>query len=308
MLNEINTAYNGQSLPFSDSSSSTTYKRKYLPSHEYAQACDQKRAWLKAASAECKLRGNEPRVLEVLVYLTDAVTGIGEPAIGTIMEHYEANGWGTLSYSAVSANLKRIKAKGAIKITQRGSEQTNVYELIGYQYNKLETCSFDSRDNLNNLNFKDQNTKHTYDEYVSILANLEKKPDTKPKPEVTKPTKPKTHIPQSFKFTQEEVFALCFAWNLSESQATQIFQSITKNDGIKSRHAYLASLLKGYADKGWTAKPTPKPETPEERAARHHQERVRNGLVDDAPSVAPSEEERARVRALLKNAFRQQVH
>jgi len=145
----------------------------FLSKDEFAMSHIQKRAWLKAATLECKLRLNEPKILEIIAFCTDPINGVGHPAIGTIKEIYESSGGGTIGYSTISKIISRLKAKGALRVTER-SQSSNLYELIGYSY-KSESCSSDSTHDLNScLNLRDRDLNTYYEEFSSISTNSRK--------------------------------------------------------------------------------------------------------------------------------------
>lgn len=221
-------------------------RRVYLPKHEFDSANEQKRTWCKVAVQESKLRLNEPRALEALVYCTDPVTGIGSPCIGTIRERFMEAG-GEISYNALSNMLHRIQEKGVIRIKFNGKKLPNTYELVGYRY-KSETCSPDSVDSLNFINLRDNKYYITYDEHVNFLNNLEQK-----KEEEKAKLQKNTHInvkklngtPQE---SENEVIRACIARGLGEKETRDICHSMRDKSLMKCPSSYLAGIFKNKAE------------------------------------------------------------
>ena len=219
-----------------------TAKRAYLHKHEFDSANGQKRIWLKAAVQECKLRFNEVRVLEAVIFLTDPINGRGSPCIGTIREKFQESG-GEISYNAVREILHRIQEKGAIRIKFNGKKLSNTYHLVGYQY-KLETCSPDSVDNLNNTSLRDNSYYITYDEHVNFLNNSEQKQEQE------KAKLPKnTHINVkklngTLQESEQEVTRACMARGLGEKETRDICYSMRDKSQMKCPVRYLAGILK----------------------------------------------------------------
>jgi hypothetical protein len=129
-------------------------KKGRLPDKIFQDANQHKIMWVKAATIECKLRLNEPVVLEALAFLTDPRMGIGKPSIATIMERILDKKGTYLSYNAVQGILKRLEFKGAIGSIagkyKNGWRETNTFKLIGFEY-KLANNSPDSGTGINLL-------------------------------------------------------------------------------------------------------------------------------------------------------------
>lgn len=227
-----------------------THKRQYLQPHEFSQANKYKQTWIRAAIKEGRLRLSEPRVLEILVYLTDPLTGIGCPSIGTILEkHIEKHG--PITYRAIQNILNRLEAKGVITIKQRGKKLTNRYELTSYEY-KLSACYEDSSDCLNNHIPKDYKSYITYDEYISLCDNLREK-QKKPQPKFN----PEKHIdPQKMRSDQREIEIrrVCLAWTLSEADIEHI-QGVMRTVKSSEPEKVLGGIFKSIKRGTWKRYP-----------------------------------------------------
>jgi hypothetical protein len=151
--------------------------RTYFPPPRFADLNAQKRTWLKSKIKECKLRLNEPRVLEALVFLTNT-DGEGTPSIEAIRQKFMESG-GSIEDKAIRENLKRIRKKGCIDYYERYNsskgkfKDSNFYRLIDFKY-KLVNHSVDSTDNLNSSDLTDHTNNQPLREAVKIKnANLQ---------------------------------------------------------------------------------------------------------------------------------------
>jgi len=118
-------------------------RRARLNLTEFASANDQKAAWVKAAIHEYSLTGHEPKLLEVIAYLTDPVTGEGNPYLSTIHKEFidptnkNCYSGGSLSDRSVSRIMSRLVKKGVITRTKH-YKGCSTYRLVGYEYKSCD--------------------------------------------------------------------------------------------------------------------------------------------------------------------------
>jgi hypothetical protein len=208
-----------------------------------------RRAWIKAATIESKLRLNEPRVLEAIVFNCDPISGIGDPSIGTIKEFFLDMGWGEISYSAISQNIQRIKAKGSLIVVNR-FEETNVYQMVGY---KLANHSFDSHYNLilTRSEKRDLNITH-YAEYESHFANIGSQGITTPKsPHLAHNLDLKSRKSENSEITKSESSEIGIPkklmkseWEVRNQPLEEILSEIVEKEIPENQKAEAATTLK----------------------------------------------------------------
>lgn len=225
-------------------------RRRWLDPHEFDSANKQKRAWLKAAVEVGKLKGNDPAILEETVFLTDPVNGKGCPSISTIKESLLKRKGLDLHYETVRRRIASFHKKKIIQVEARFSNekgkfrQSNTIQLVGYEYKSEQ--QYDSElDNLNSYSYPlKENINNIHDEYVSLLANSDKKPEkkayTKPKP------KPKTHICNAKLKSEpkEEVKRVLIEHSLDESHTEYVCKALNKQRDIRNPGGYVMGIIK----------------------------------------------------------------
>lgn len=149
-----------------------------------------------------------------------------------------------VSLSAIKRYFKLIKEWGWIKSERRGNSwaerETNKITLLFLQ-NESPTVSVKMNHDINNLNtLRDLNNNITYDDYVSVSANLEKKGKPAPK------TRPKTHIDETKLKTDPdaEIKRACLARGLSKDVEAYVRKAMNQSRDIKQPAAFLAGILK----------------------------------------------------------------
>ena len=243
------TSSNVNTLSQSSCNDPSTLASSRLPPRLFNEVNLHRRAWIKAATIECKLRLNEPKVLEAIVFNCDPILGVGEPSIGTIREFFMDKGWGEISYSAISQNIKRIKEKGVLNVINR-FEQTNVYRMIGY---KLANHSFDSHNNLilTTSEKRDLNITH-YEEYVSHFANTgfpgvntPKSPHLTPSLDLKNRKSKDSEIAKSESSDSEMPEKLMKSeWEVRNETLEEPLQEIIETEFPASQHAKAATTIK----------------------------------------------------------------
>lgn len=155
------------------------------------------------------------------------------------------------SKRTVSDAYKQYVADGIVSYTERPGwnigkrkeDCTNITVLL-FLKTKLPVVDEETSHNINNLTYLgDLITKQTYDEYVTLSANTQKKQDI-PKP-APKPIS--KHISLAKLNGQDpdgEVIRVCLAWLLTESQTKTAVLRMRKREGMNNPATYLVGMIK----------------------------------------------------------------
>lgn len=284
-------------IPQTQTSSNTFSQtaRKYLSDPEFDQANLQKRAWLTAVIQECKLRLSETKVIESLAFLTDPITGIGSPCIGTIREKVSEDKGGDLTYGTISEVLHRLESKGAIVIKRNGKKRSNTFKLVGFQY-KLETCSRETLDSLNYPTLRDHTNDITYNEYESIFNNSQEKKEKRHTEGISPPKhKPETHICNAKLKTEpeKEIKRACIAYNVPEAQIQYITKLFKKKTNVPNPGGYLRTMLTKMKNGTWNMVDPTKP------IAEHREVEKARALEALQPDTEAGADNLAKIKQML---------
>lgn len=228
-----------------------------LTQQEFQETHEHKRAWLRAACVEGKLRGNEGVVLEALAFLTNPATGVGSPAIGSIQEKLIERGF-MIGYNTVRETLARIQNKRIIEQTQGrfvgGKKTTNTFKLVGYEY-KSAFYSPESVDSLNTLNPDlkihthieggvDKSACVTFDEYVKEggAGGVQKRNTAR---------LDERKLEEGVESAQKEIERVAQVKGLTPREIVYILFALQTTKGIVNKGGYVNAMITGIKAKAW---------------------------------------------------------